>query len=160
MPQQDSGMVIPPPDDDMISEDAIDTEGTVAESVDSDAEHSLALRGAEHLYQIALVIHIALIPFFTQPIAEIEIDGIMPDEKVSVRIPEGCQNDQVVRVRGKGMPKFRSDLRGDLYVHASVIIPKKLSKSQRELLERLASELGEDYANPRSPLEKLRDAFN
>ncbi|HAM15953.1 MAG TPA: molecular chaperone DnaJ [Eggerthellaceae bacterium] len=92
--------------------------------------------------------------------AEIEVSGIMPDETVNVRIPEGCQNDQVIRVRGKGMPKFRSDLRGDMYVHVGVTIPKKLSKSQRELLEKLARELGEEYANPRSPLEKLRDAFN
>lgn len=92
--------------------------------------------------------------------AEVEIDGIMPDEKVSVRIPEGCQNDQVIRVRGKGMPKFRSDMRGDMFVHATVTIPKKLTKSQRELLEKLASELGEDYANARSPLQKLRDVFN
>ena len=92
--------------------------------------------------------------------AEIEIDGIMPDEKVNVRIPSGCQNDQVLRVRGKGMPKFRSDMRGDLYVHVNVAIPKKLTKSQRELLERLAEDLGEDYAASRSPLERLRDAFN
>lgn len=92
--------------------------------------------------------------------AEIEVDGIMPDEKVSVRIPEGCQNDQVIRVRGKGMPKFRSDMRGDMYVHVNVTIPKKLTKSQRELLTKLADELGEEYANPRSPLERLRDAFN
>ena len=91
---------------------------------------------------------------------ETEIEGILPDEKVSVRIPEGCQNEQVIRVRGKGMPKFRSDLRGDMYVHVGVTIPKKLTKSQRELLEQLAKELGEDYANPRSRLEKLRDAFN
>ena len=92
--------------------------------------------------------------------AEIEVEGILPDEKVKVRIPEGCQNDQVIRVRGKGMPKFRSDMRGDMYVHVGVTIPKKLTKKQRELLEKLAGELGEDYANPRSPLEKLRDAFN
>ena len=92
--------------------------------------------------------------------AEIEIDGIMPDEKVSVRIPEGCQNEQVIRVKGRGMPKFRSDLRGDLYVHVDVMIPKKLTKSQRELLEKLAEDLGEDYAQAKSPLERLRDAFN
>jgi len=92
--------------------------------------------------------------------AEIEVDGIMPDEKVKVRIPEGCQPEQVIRVRGKGMPKFRSDLRGDMFVHVGVEIPKKLSKGQRELLEKLANELGEDFANPRSPLEKLRDVFN
>ena len=92
--------------------------------------------------------------------AEIEIDGIMPDEKVTVRIPEGCQNDQVIRVKGKGMPKFRSDMRGDLYVHVDVVIPKKLTKNQRELLEKLAQDLGEEYTQARSPLERLRDAFN
>lgn len=92
--------------------------------------------------------------------AQIEVDGILPDEKVTVKIPEGCQNDQVIRVRGKGMPKFRSDIRGDMYVHMNVAIPKKLTKSQRELLERLAEDLGEDFAEARSPLDKLRDAFN
>ena len=50
--------------------------------------------------------------------------------------------------------------RGDMFVHIGVVIPKKLNKGQRELLEKLAKELGEDYANPRSPLEKLRDVFN
>ena len=92
--------------------------------------------------------------------AEIEIEGILPDEKVVVRIPEGCQNDQVLRVKGRGMPKFRSDMRGDLYVHVDVMIPKKLSKYQRELLEKLAEDLGEEYAQAKSPLERLRDAFN
>jgi len=91
--------------------------------------------------------------------AEVEVDGILPDEKVAVRIPDGCQNDQVIRVKGKGMPKFRSDLRGDLYVHVNVAIPKKLTKSQRELLEKLAQDLGEDYAQSRSTFDKLRDAF-
>ena len=92
--------------------------------------------------------------------AEIEVDGIMPDEKVTVRIPEGCQNEQVIRVKGKGMPKFRSDMRGDLYAHVHVAIPKKLTKTQRELLEKLAEDLGEDYAEQRSAFDKLRDAFN
>ena len=91
---------------------------------------------------------------------EIEVEGILPDEKVKVRIPEGCQNDQVVRVKGSGMPRFRSSNRGDLFVHVTVAIPKKLNKKQRETLETLARELGEDVASSRSPLQKLRDAFN
>ena len=91
--------------------------------------------------------------------AEIEINGIKPDEKVKVRIPEGCQNDQVVRVRGFGMPRLRSENRGDLYVHVGVVIPKKVTKHQRELLEELAEDMGEDVAAPRSTLEKLRDVF-
>ena len=92
--------------------------------------------------------------------AEIEIDGIFEGEKVQVRIPEGCQNEQVVRVRNFGMPKFRSESRGDMFVHVNVVVPKKVTKKQRELLERLAQEMGEDVADARTPLQKLRDAFN
>lgn len=117
--------------------------------------HEFFERDGDHLHAVSKI-------SMTQAAlgAEIEIDGIMPDEKVAVRIPEGCQNDQVIRVKGKGMPKFRSDLRGDLFVHTNVAIPKKLTKSQRELLEKLADDLGEEYAEARSPLERLRDAFN
>ena len=92
--------------------------------------------------------------------AEIEIDGIMPDEKVQVRIPAGCQNEQVVRVKGFGMPRLKTDIRGSMYVHVNVVIPEKITKKQRELLEKLADEMGEEVAAPRSPLQKLRDAFN
>ena len=92
--------------------------------------------------------------------AEIEIDGIIPDEKVQVRIPAGCQNEQVVRVKGFGMPRLKSDIRGNMYVHVNVVIPEKITKKQRELLEKLADEMGEEVAAPRSPLQKLRDAFN
>lgn len=92
--------------------------------------------------------------------AEIEIDGIFEDEKVQVRIPEGCQNEQIVRVKGMGMPRLNSDSRGDMYVHINVLIPKKVTKKQRELLEKVAQEFGEDVADARSPLQRLRDAFN
>ena len=92
--------------------------------------------------------------------AEIEIDGIFHDEKVKVRVPEGCQNEQVIRVKGMGMPRLKSTERGDMYVHITVLIPKKVTKKQRELLEKVAEEFGEDVAAPRSPLQKLRDAFN
>ena len=92
--------------------------------------------------------------------AEIEIDGVMPDEKVQVRIPAGCQNEQVVRVKGFGMPRLKSDIRGNMYVHVNVVIPEKITKKQRVLLEKLADEMGEEVAAPRSPLQKLRDAFN
>ena len=77
-----------------------------------------------------------------------------------VRIPEGCQNEQVVRVKGFGMPRLKSEVRGDMYVHVNVVVPKKVTKRQRELLEELGREMGEDVADVRSPLQKLRDAFN
>ncbi len=90
----------------------------------------------------------------------IELDGIFEDEKVKVNIPEGCQYGQVVRVKGFGMPRFRSDSRGDLFVHVEVKIPTRISKGERAILERLADEMGENVTEQRSPLQKLRDAFN
>ena len=38
-----------------------------------------------------------------------------------------------------------------MYVHVNVVVPKKLTKRQRELLEQLAEELGEDVADERTP---------
>ncbi len=48
------------------------------------------------------------------------------------------------------MPRLRSAERGDMYVHITVLIPKKVTKKQRELLEKVAEEFGEDVAAPRS----------
>ena len=92
--------------------------------------------------------------------AEIEVEGIFDDELVKVSIPEGCQYGQVIRVRGYGMPKFRSESRGDLYVHVEVKIPTRLSKTEREMLEKLADEMGENFSESKNPFKKIRDAFS
>ena len=84
--------------------------------------------------------------------AEIEIDGIMPDEKVQVRIPAGCQNEQVVRVKGFGMPRLKSDIRGSMYVHVNVVIPEKITKKVRELPRSLRTRWAKRWRLPRSPL--------
>ena len=47
-----------------------------------------------------------------------------------------------------------------MIVHVIVQIPKKLKKKEREILESLAKEMGEETADTRTPLQKLRDAFN
>lgn len=92
---------------------------------------------------------------------EVNVNGILPDEKVTVRIPEGCQNDQVIRTKGYGMPRLRDKKqRGSLYTHIHVVVPKKLNKRERELLKKLAEELNEKVKPDRTPLQKIRDAFN
>lgn len=92
--------------------------------------------------------------------AEVAINGIFDDEKVMVRIPESCQNEQIIRVKNHGMPHLRSENRGDLLVHTTITVPKKITKRQRELFEQLGAEMGEEIADVRTPLQKLRDAFN
>lgn len=91
--------------------------------------------------------------------ARITVDGIMEGEEVEVKVPEGTQSGDVLKVKGRGMPRLRSSARGNLYVHVSVKIPKKLNKKERGLLEKLALEMGEETQGERSPLEKLKDFF-
>jgi molecular chaperone DnaJ len=54
--------------------------------------------------------------------------------RVKVTIPEGTQTGHQFRLRGKGMSILRSKSFGDMFVHARVETPVKLSKKQKELL--------------------------
>jgi molecular chaperone DnaJ len=61
-----------------------------------------------------------------------------------VEIKAGTQPGTEVRLRGKGVPHLRrAGSRGDLHVFVNVVVPTRLSKRQRELLEQLAEEAGE-----------------
>ena len=72
--------------------------------------------------------------------AEIKtLDGTL--EKLT--IPAGTQHGEVLKLRGKGMPKLNSPLNvsGDLYVHVYIDIPKEITDKQRELIKALAEEM-------------------
>ena len=56
---------------------------------------------------------------------------------VQMRIPPGTQNEQLLRLPGKGMPKQGGGY-GDEYVRVIARLPQKLSEQERELFERLA----------------------
>ena len=53
------------------------------------------------------------------------------------------------------MPHLRRNARGDLHVLVDVVVPSKLSKRQRELLEAYAPESGERVNGPGGILDKL-----
>jgi len=91
--------------------------------------------------------------------AEIEIPGI--DGPVSLKIPEGTQSARELRVRGRGVPYLNEKGRGDLVVKVVVQIPRKLSRTQRELIKGLAESLSVENI-PTSPglLDKMKDLFN
>jgi molecular chaperone DnaJ len=64
------------------------------------------------------------------------LDG---DEEVEV--PAGTQPGTVVTLRGRGMPTVGRGRRGDQQVVLNVVIPRRLSGRQRELLEELHGSL-------------------
>lgn len=57
-----------------------------------------------------------------------------------LKVSEGVESGQVLRISGKGIPRFSGSGSGDMYVELIVKTPKKLTKKQRELLEKLKEE--------------------
>ena len=68
------------------------------------------------------------------------------DTGLKVRIPEGTQSGQQLRLRGKGIP---STTPGDLFLDIKVVLPSAATPKARELYETMARELAFD---PRSDI--------
>lgn len=67
---------------------------------------------------------------------EIEIQTL--DEKeLAVKIPDGSQIGERMRIKGKGMPNGRGGF-GDLYIEIATSVPKKLSSKQKKILTEFA----------------------
>lgn len=58
------------------------------------------------------------------------LDGI-----VDLKIPNGTQPGTVLRLKGKGVPQLKRSGRGDHLVHVNVVVPKKLSRTQKKFLQ-------------------------
>ncbi len=62
---------------------------------------------------------------------------------VSLTIPPGSQPGQILRLKGKGMPRLNGYGRGNLLVRLKITVPKELTQRQKEILEELATEMGQ-----------------
>ena len=56
--------------------------------------------------------------------------------RVLLTVPAGTQPGRTFRLTGQGMPRFKADGYGDLYVKAKVILPTDLSEDARAAAER------------------------
>ncbi|MBV8066616.1 MAG: molecular chaperone DnaJ [Candidatus Eremiobacteraeota bacterium] len=86
----------------------------------------------------------------------IEVPSLSGD--VELTLPAGTQSGTTLRLRGYGMPSVRAAHRGDHHVTVHVVVPTKLNRRQRELLEQYA-EAGGDTIDERSFFERVKDAF-
>ncbi|MDF2964656.1 MAG: molecular chaperone DnaJ [Rickettsiaceae bacterium] len=69
---------------------------------------------------------------------------IIEGGSVQLKIPSGTQSGDILKLKGKGMSKVRSSLRGDMFAHVIIDVPKNLTPRQRELLEELDKEFIKD----------------
>ncbi len=61
------------------------------------------------------------------------------DGAVKLKIEPGTQPGKVLRLRDKGLPILHSNRKGDMLVNVSVYIPEKLSRDEKEAIEKLSS---------------------
>ena len=61
------------------------------------------------------------------------------DEDIILTIPEGTQNLDKHRLKGKGVPYVHQNKSGDLYIIIKVVTPTKLDRKQKELFKELAN---------------------
>ena len=93
-------------------------------------EHPELRREGEHLHYEAFV-------NFVDAVLGESIEVPTVHGKAKIKIEPGTQSGKLLRLKGKGLPVLQGYGHGDLLVHIQVWTPKKISKEERELLEKL-----------------------
>ena len=68
---------------------------------------------------------------------QIEIETM--DGRQQLEVAPGTQPGDHLRISGGGIPSLNGSQRGDLIIDIQVVVPRKLNREQRELLERFAA---------------------
>jgi molecular chaperone DnaJ len=89
---------------------------------------------------------------------DIEIPTL--EGKGRLRVPPGTQPGTVLRVKSRGIPRRVMGGRGDQLVEITIEVPTQLTVAQKELITRLAEELGESVQPQQATfMEKLKSLF-
>ena len=84
------------------------------------------------------------------------------DGKYNVKVEPGTQSGTVIRLKGKGLPSVNGYGTGDMYVKFIVYVPKKVSREEKELMERIAASENFKAAaskDDKSFFDRLRNMF-
>ena len=89
---------------------------------------------------------------------EIEVPTLYGKEKV--KIAEGTQCNEIIKLKGKGLPYLRNSSKGDQYVKIIVEIPKSLNQDQKEILKKFDENTNmKNYKKQNSWWEKIKKTF-
>jgi molecular chaperone DnaJ len=96
------------------------------------------------------------------PLAALGTTVLVPtvDGEVELDIPPGTQPHDTLTVRGAGMPALRGRHTGNLRVVVNVVVPRHLSREQRELFRQLAESMtSHNLRTEEGVFGKLKRAF-
>jgi molecular chaperone DnaJ len=65
-----------------------------------------------------------------------------PGGNVSLKIPAGSEDGKLLRIKGRGAPKLSGSGKGDVLARVRILVPKRVNKKERELLEELQKGVG------------------
>jgi molecular chaperone DnaJ len=89
-----------------------------------------------------------------------EVHVLTFDGLQTVKIPEGTQSGERVKLRGLGIRHLNRNSRGDLYVQVEVRTPSKLTREQKALFEQLLESLpAENTPREKGLFDKVKDYF-
>ncbi|GAB2926182.1 molecular chaperone DnaJ [Rhodococcus aerolatus] len=84
------------------------------------------------------------------PVTDAALGTTVPLETIdghaTITVEPGTQPGAVVTLRGHGMPRLRSGIRGDVHVHLDVVVPTKVDRKGSDLLRQLARSRPHDVA--------------
>jgi molecular chaperone DnaJ len=94
---------------------------------------------------------------YAQATLGVEIEVPTLDGTAKLKIPSGTQPNDLLRMRGLGIPTSNGH-RGDQIVVVQLTVPKKVSERQRELLRELG-EIDEKAGEHKGFFEKMKNLF-
>ncbi|MBI2151744.1 molecular chaperone DnaJ, partial [Candidatus Woesearchaeota archaeon] len=96
-------------------------------------EHDIFKRDEQDL-------HLTVPLTFAQAALGEDVEVPTLDGTAKLKIPAGTQSETIFRMQGKGLPSIRGGHHGDQMVKVRIIVPKKLTKKQTELIKQLNEE--------------------
>jgi molecular chaperone DnaJ len=119
-------------------------------------EHAELKRDGDNIHYEALV-------SFMDAVLGASIEVPTISGKVKIKVDPGTQSGKVLRLRGKGLANVQGYGAGDMFVHINIWTPTKLTKNEKELVEKLRS--SENFTpdadqKDKGFFTKMRDMFS
>lgn len=117
----------------------------------------------EHLRRDGENLHYEAFVNFVDAVLGESIEVPTVNGKAKIKVEPGTQSGKMLRLKGKGLPSIQGYGTGDLFVHINIWTPTKVSKEEKELLEKLRN--SENFVPKMDGSEKgffqrVKDMFN